>query len=180
MNLLRRKFEKSSRIEGDRPAARAVLRSESGQSLVELALIAPLLVTLVIGIVEMGRYAYLSIVLGNSARAGAAYAAQGLAYANDPTGILTAASNDFKDNGETSGLSVTSLMTCGCDKAGSVSPDDTATCSVKGAQACTAGGHWVITVHVTASAKFFALFKYPGIPPSLTITDTAAMRVKQD
>ena len=180
MNLLRRKFEKISCIEGDRPAAGDVRRHESGQSLVELALIVPLLVTLVIGIVEMGRYAYLSIVLGNSARAGAAYGAQGLAYSNDPTGIQTAASNDFKDNGETSGLSVNSFSTCGCDQTGSVSPDDTATCSVKGAQTCSSGGHWVITVHVTASAKFSALFKYPGIPPSLTITDTAAMRVKQD
>src|ERR1700730_8362816 len=48
---------------------RALLRSERGQSLVELALLTPLLLILIIGVVEMGRYASLGILVGNAARA---------------------------------------------------------------------------------------------------------------
>jgi Flp pilus assembly protein TadG len=51
---------------------RAIWRSEKGQSLVELALLTPILLLLVVGIVEMGRYATLSIEVANAARAGAA------------------------------------------------------------------------------------------------------------
>ena len=54
---------------------RRAFRSESGQSLLELALLTPLLMFMIIGIVEMGRYAYLSILVGNAAEAGAAYGA---------------------------------------------------------------------------------------------------------
>ena len=52
------------------------LRCESGQSLIELALLTPLLLALILGVVEMGRYTYLSILLGNAAEAGAAYGAE--------------------------------------------------------------------------------------------------------
>lgn len=48
-----------------------------------MALLTPLLLTLLIGIIELGRYAYLSILVGNAARAGAAYGAQSLAQSSD-------------------------------------------------------------------------------------------------
>jgi Flp pilus assembly protein TadG len=158
---------------------RGILRSQSGQSLVELALLTPLLLLMVVGTVEMGRYAYLSIVLGNSARAGAAYGAQGLAYSVDNAGITNAATNDFNDNGETSGLSVNPSVTCGCDTNGSPSAG-AASCTGNNAGICGGGSHWVVTVHVTVSATFKALFKYPGIPATIKETTTAVMRVKQD
>src|ERR1039457_7200500 len=102
------------------PPAPRNLRSQSGQSLVELALLAPILVLLVIGVVEMGRYYYLSIVLGNSAEAGALYGAQSLANSVNTTGIQTAADNDFQNNGQpVSNLTLTSVPplspVCGCD-----------------------------------------------------------------
>jgi len=70
---------------------RRTIGSQSGQSLVELALLTPLLLLLLIGIVEMGRYAYLSIVLGNAAETGALYGAQNLAASADTNGIKAAA-----------------------------------------------------------------------------------------
>lgn len=151
--------------------------SESGQSLVELALLAPILVLLVIGVVEMGRYYYLSIVLGNSAEAGALYGAQSLGQSADTTGIQTAADNDFQSNGQPVGnLTVTSSTACGCDSGGSII---SAVCNGTLTAGTCSTGHWVAAVQVTATATFTALTKFPGIPKSLTVTRTVTMRVKQ-
>ena len=158
-------------------------RSERGQSLIEVALLTPLLLSLLVGTIEMGRYAYLSILVGNAARAGAAYGAQSLAQSVDATGIQTAATNDFQNNGPNSAVLNVSggapdgtYVSCGCDSGGTIT---SATCSPKvnpNAGICVSG-HWVVMVQVKAAGTFNSLFKYPGIPQSLTITQTATMRV---
>ena len=164
------------------------LRSQRGQSLVEVALLTPLLLSLMVGTIEMGRYAYLSILVGNAARAGAAYGSQSLALSVDGTGILTAATNDFQNNGPSGGVLAVSggfpgnsnpYVSCGCDSGGTITA---ATCSpsVNPNAGICATGHWVVMVSVKASAKFNSLFKYPGIPASLTITETATMRVPNE
>ena len=159
------------------------MRSERGQSLVEVALLTPLLLALLAGTIEMGRYAYLSILVGNAARAGAAYGAQSLPQSVDVTGIQTAADNDFQNNGPGTGtLTISgggpsgSYTSCGCDSGGTITA---ATCSTSvnpNAGTC-ASGHWVVMVSVKAVGKFNSLFKYPGIPQSITVTETATMRV---
>jgi Flp pilus assembly protein TadG len=161
------------------------MRSERGQSLIEVALLTPLLLSLMVGTIEMGRYAYLSILVGNAARAGAAYGAQSLALSVDTAGIQAAATNDFQNNGPSSGVLTVSggnggsYVSCGCDSGGTITA---ATCSPKvnpNAGIC-ASGHWVVMVSVQAQATFTSLFKYPGIPASLTITETATMRVPNE
>jgi Flp pilus assembly protein TadG len=162
------------------------LQSQRGQSLIEVALLTPLLLSLMVGTIEMGRYAYMSILVGNAARAGAAYGAESLAQSVDSTGIQTAATNDFQNNGPGSGVltvsggaSGGSYVSCGCDSGGTITA---ATCSPKvnpNAGTC-ASGHWVVMVSVQAQATFSSLFKYPGIPASLTITETATMRVPNE
>ncbi len=154
---------------------RRKLISESGQSLLELALLTPLLLLLVIGIVEMGRYAYLSILLGNAAESGALYGAQSLTDSVNTTGILNAVQSDFQNGQGLAGITITSAATCGCDSGGATI---TNSCSGATAGSCTAG-HWVVMVQVTVTGTFTSLFQYPGIPQSLTITRTAGMRVKQ-
>lgn len=162
------------------PIARTfeILQSQSGQSLVELALLAPLLLLLLLGVVEMGRYAYLSIILGNAAESGALYGAQSLADSADTTGIQNAAQNDFSDGQSLAGLTVTSSPTCGCDSGGTTT---SAGCNqpANPTPGTCATGHWVVMVNVTATATFNSLTKYPGIPHSLTVTRTVSMRVKQ-
>ncbi|HEV2294147.1 MAG TPA: TadE/TadG family type IV pilus assembly protein [Tepidisphaeraceae bacterium] len=49
-------------------------RKPSGVAAVELALVLPLLVTIVLGVVDLGRFAYAHIALSNAARAGADFA----------------------------------------------------------------------------------------------------------
>jgi len=56
---------------------RALLRSQSGQALVEMALVMPLLILLLFGVIEMGRIGYTYISVSNAARAGARVASLG-------------------------------------------------------------------------------------------------------
>jgi Flp pilus assembly protein TadG len=152
----------------------SIRHSQSGQSLVEVAMMLPFLVLLLLGVIEIGRYAYISILVGNSARAGASYGIQSLAQSVDTNGIIAAADNDFKSNGQNvSNLTVTSSVSCGCDSNGTVSP---AACVGVGAGTCAAG-HWTVTLTVAASGTFAGLFNYPGIPPSITVSKSASMRV---
>jgi Flp pilus assembly protein TadG len=154
-------------------------RSESGQSLLEVALLTPLLLLLLLGVIEIGRYAYISILVGNAAKAGAAYASQGLAEAapSNPA-IQVAADNDFKSNGQlTSALTVSVTNSCGCDSGGSIT---SAACNgTLTAGSCPTGQHWVVMASVTCSGSFNSLFNYPGIPSPFTLSRTATMRVAQ-
>jgi len=150
--------------------------------MVEVALMLPFLLLLLLGVIEIGRYAYASMLVGSAARAGAAYGSYQLANAGVPTGqtvspgIQQAAQNDYQSNGQNiSTLTVTSTIQCGCDVGGVVTPNTFAACYPTTIPTCA--GHWVDTVSVTASGQFTALFNYPGIPPSLTVTRTSTMRV---
>lgn len=156
-------------------------RAEHGQTLLEVALLTPLLLLLLLGVIEMGRYAYISILVGNAAHAGASYAAQSLPQSADTNGIQTAADNDFANNGQqTSDLTVTSSTSCGCDSAGTVAAAGCVTATNPSAGTCPGGGNWVVFVSVTASGTFSGLFNYPGIPSSINISRTATLVVAQN
>jgi Flp pilus assembly protein TadG len=159
------------------------LRSQGGQALVELAFMVPILVLLAVGVIEIGRYAYIGVLVGNAARAGAAYGSLNLANASsDPAvkaKVQQAAINDFQNNGQT-GLTVASITTCGCDSNGTISVDTEANCDPVGVPPTCPSGNWVITIHVTASGTFSALFNYPGIPNPLDIARTSSMRVAKN
>jgi Flp pilus assembly protein TadG len=166
---------------------RRILRSQSGQSLVELALLTPILLLLVIGTVEMGRYTSLSILVGNAARAGAEYGAQNPITAGDTNCIQQAAANDVTGTfvslaspcakPSLSNWTFSSTFVCGCDNGGTIipSPETFAACSV----ACNVGAHLVTSVQVTVTGKFNSMFSYPGIPSPLTISSTATERVAE-
>lgn len=162
-----------------------ILLSPSGQSLLEVALLTPMLLALLLGAIELGRYAYISILVGNAARAGAAYGAQNLVLSVDTAGIKAAANNDFnnQNNGQnTNNLNVSSSTSCGCDSNGTIAGAATgAACrtSTNSFNGTCASGHWVVMVSVTASGTFNSLFNYPGIPKSLTVSNTATLRVAQ-
>lgn len=147
---------------------------EAGQTLLEVALVTPLLLALMIGIIEFGRYAYIGILVGNAARAGAAFGAQSPGTAGDTADIAIAATNDFQSNGQAvSNLTVNSSFACGCDSSGTVT---TEACNGTGAGSCVSG-HWIITVTVEAKGTFNSLFSFPGIPSNLTLDRTCTLRV---
>ena len=190
MNCVKRIWP-SLRTSGSEPRRRAQFWSDSGQSLVELALLTPLLLLLALGVIEVSRYTYIGIVVGNAARAGASF---GVVRPGDGPGIVTATCNDFLNNfggnpaplcdgtsSTTSNhLGVTSTQTCGCDKSGTIATLHTgaAYCDfVPKADMSACTGHWVAMINVEAKGKFPALSNFPGIPASLTLDKTAIMRV---
>jgi Flp pilus assembly protein TadG len=140
-------------------------RAQSGQSLVELALVLPLLLLLLVGVIEIGRYAYFDILVANAARAGAQYGAQSLTFAADIPGIKQAAWNDGLPS-----LAVTPTQLCGCNSGpgGLAGCPSTSICAKP-----------LVYVQVTVAGTFSSLFSYPGLPPSMTLTSTVTMRVSQ-
>ena len=161
-------------------------RSQSGQALIELAFVVPMLLVLALGVIEVGRYAYIAILVGNAARAGADYGAQSNAQSIDTTGIQNAAYYDFagaksgstKANGQTvSTLTITSTVSCGCDSGGAITSASCDSTTNPSAGTCTGTANWVVFVSVTASGTFNSLFSYPGIPTSITISRTATIPV---
>jgi len=158
---------------------RRALCWERGQSLIEVALLTPLLAGLLLGVIELGRYAYISILVGNAAHAGALYAAQGLAYAYNPPGITAAAQSDYANNGQNPSTLTVSTPTyaCGCESQGVMTPSSCSTSVSPTAGTCATGQDWVETVSVTASGTYKALFNYPWIPSSITVSATSTMNV---
>jgi len=152
------------------PSARrcAAWRADSGTSLLEMAVLTPFLLILLMGVIELGRFSYYSILVANAARAGAQYGAQNLGTAADTTGIKNAASQDGQS---LSSLTITSAQQCGCT--GSTL---SSTCP---ATSCTPPNHPLVYVQVTASATINSLFNYPGLPKSISLSSTNTTRVGQ-
>ena len=141
-----------------------VLRSESGTSLIEFALVLPVIVFLLLGLIEVGRYAYYAILAANAARAGVQYGAQGAQQANDTTGIQSAATQDA--------MSLSSLTAKAqelCSQNGGAL-QQCATGSVP-----ASGNVYYVKVQVTGT--YASLLSYPGIPTHIPVNGSAVMRV---
>src|SRR5258707_8994965 len=133
-------------------------KREQGQSLVEVALVLPLLLLLLIGIIEIGRFAFYGILVANAARAGAQYGAQNLATAWDNTGIQNAATNDGAVPGIT--MNVTKTRTCRCGNGG------------LGGCAGLTCNNLQVYLKVTASESVPSLFQYPGLPANMALSNS--------
>jgi Flp pilus assembly protein TadG len=140
--------------------------SRSGQTVVELAMLLPLLLVLCVGAIEIGRYAYFDILIANAARAGAQYGAQSLIQAADLNGITAAAQNDGLN-----GMTVAAIQQCTC-------PGGTPGACPTGAPACT---QQQVYVQVTTSDTYDSLFGFSWlpVPKQMFLTSTVTMRVSQ-
>jgi len=126
---------------------------------------APLLILLIVGIIDFGRFTYFSIQVMSSARAAVQYGAQNSTTASDIAGTTAAGLND---GASVPGLTVTpSSALCRCS-------DGTASCS---ASSCKSPNHTVTYVSATSSATLTPLIKYPGIPASIIISKTVEQQV---
>lgn len=148
--------------EGAPEYLRAALADTRGTSILEFALLLPILVLLLLGIIDIGRYADAAIVVASAARAGAQYGAQNLITAADQTGIANAAQLDAANNSvlnpnyaPPSGVQAPSAPVCGCpgSAVGSCSP----------LPSCNNGSP-VVYLQVNASGEFKSLFSFfPGL-----------------
>ncbi|HEX3370223.1 MAG TPA: TadE family protein [Candidatus Cybelea sp.] len=150
---------------------RKLLRCENGTGMVEFALVAPFLVLVFMGLLELGRYTYYSILAAHAARAAAAYGSQNTTSVKDTTGMQNVAVAD--------GGNLTTWTTNG---QGAVSAQPL--CSVNGSALSTCGANassppanTVYYVSVTVTGRFHTLVHYPGLPDDVWVSGSSTMRV---
>ena len=148
---------------------RNAARDDKGQAFVELALVLPIFILLLVGTAEVGRIAFASIEVSNAARAGVSYGAQNHSTASDTSGIQTAATQDGPDLTD---LQAVATQACTCSSGTSI------TCANAGTN-CLAPNRIIEYVQVQTSAVVGTVFKFPGIPNSITLRGYAMMRVAQ-
>lgn len=140
--------------------------SETGGSLLETALLVPMLTLLFLAVIDVGRLAYMSIEVSNAARAGASYGAQSHLTAVNSTGIGQAAKNDASD---LTGLTATATHYCQCSNGTSQ-----VTCSLS---SCTSA-RLLVYVQVSTSATFTPWFPFKGSPGSWSLSGLSTMRAE--
>ena len=150
------------------------LTSESGQSMLELAICLPVFALLILGAAEIANIAWASVQLNNAAHAGAQFGSHSRGFAADTADIEAAA------QAEAPRLTITfptaPAQTCSCI--------DTSTgAAAVGATGCTTlvqcPSPWVImdSITVTTQAVVRPLIHYPGLPASYTLHAQATMGV---
>ncbi|ERR1700722_3939890 len=145
---------------------RSPFTEAEGSSFVELAIVLPVFFLMFVPAVDIGRALYAYIEVASAAQAGAAY---GMQNPSDVSGMQSAAVS-----GTANLPNVTSTATYGCEcsdgTSGSASCTSTPSCSY----------NYVNYVDVVASATYVPIFKYPGLPPSMSISKEIRLRVGSD
>jgi Flp pilus assembly protein TadG len=139
---------------------RKLLRSRAGTAVVEFAVVLPMLLFLLMGLMELGRYGYLAMLCAHAARSGAAYGQQNVFTAADTTGIKSAALHDLG----TTGWTVTTSYNC---------QENNSVVSCVGQP--VSGETYYLQVKVTGT--FHSMFNYPGIPSSVSLSSTSTTRL---
>ena len=145
------------------------LSEECGQSMVEVALMLPFLITLFIGIADFGWLAYCYIEVANAANAGAHYAAQTVIDSADLNGIQAAVSADA---GNLTGVTSTVSLACTCS-------DGATTVTCTSFSACVVPHRVVDNVTVNTQVTVKPLFRFPGLGSTVTLKGSATMRVEE-
>jgi Flp pilus assembly protein TadG len=141
--------------------------NEDGNSLVELAVLMPMLILILAGAAELGRVAYESNAVTNAAYAGAFYGAQNHGTASDTANITAAA---VSDGANVAGLTATTATSCTC------SDGTTITCANAAAK-CASPARIEEFVQVNTSATVNPMFNYPGVSATWVLHGQATLRV---
>ena len=144
-----------------------------GQSVLEAALIAPILMFILLVVVEAGRMMYLSVALVHAADAGAEY---GATLTTDAafSAMQSAATNDIQASGLFNKLYPDNNFSASASNFCECSDGTTTSCT---ANTC-ASGAFAVFVKVMTSATYSTLVTYPGLPAAFTMNGQATMRVQ--
>lgn len=139
---------------------------ENGSSIVELALVVPVLIMILVGAADFGRAYWMSIQLASAAEAGAVYGV------NNPTDIAGIQSAAQMDAPSVPGLTATASYGCEC------SDGSNAVASCSATPTCQANYINYVNVSTTATYKF--LLSYPAFASSIKLSSKSRMRVGGD
>lgn len=155
------------------PRALPRWQRESGASVVEVALLTPLLVLILFGMLDLGRWVFLGLEVTSAARAGVQYGSLSQSNAHNSSGITTAAQNDVPD---ITGLIVTpNTSSCWCANA----PGTVVTCSTSYPYTACSNSSQIVLLKVTTSATYTPWFAIPPFKTTFTITGEAMMPTGQ-
>jgi Flp pilus assembly protein TadG len=141
-----------------------LLSSDSGNALVEFALILPIFTFIVLGVVNYSFRIQSGMQLAEAANAGAAFGSIPGNVANI-TGMQNAAKAAAPD---IAGLTAIANQVWTCMPGGT---------QVASSSTCSGYGTPIQYVEVTTSASVPALFSWPGLSSPLTLTQTVYFRV---
>ncbi len=156
-------------------------RTTRGSTLVEFAVVLPLLFMLTMGVTDFGRLFFHAITVANAAGTGAFYGAQNNVNAADSDTIEDRATEDAVNITVTS---ASATQFCECPAASSTDFTSTPTavsCDLAATPGtCPGGGYGfpAVYVRVDVTENFTTLGPYPGIPSSTTVNRNAFMRVQ--
>ncbi|MGC1679079.1 MAG: TadE/TadG family type IV pilus assembly protein [Candidatus Binataceae bacterium] len=144
-----------------------------GQSILEAALVAPILMFILLAVVEAGRMMYLSVALDHAADAAVEYGAT-TTTDGDLIGMQTAATNDVQASGlfnklyPSNAFAATATNFCQC-VGGAATSCTRNTC---------ASGAFAVFVQAKTTAIYATLVNYPGLPAAFTMKGQATLRVQ--
>jgi len=140
-----------------------------GSAMVELAVVVPLLLVTLVGLVDFGRAAFEAIEVENAAHAGAAFGQRSTGNALDEVGIRTAALADISEDMDPALVSVDSERYCQCEDGSD------ADCSIK----CSGETKLPpMYVRVRVDKQFQTFMDYPGVPTTIDIGREVSLRVR--
>ncbi len=165
--------------------ARQLRSAQSGQTLIEFALMLPFMMLLMLGVVEIGRAAFITMTVTNAATAGVEYGAQNGTTASDYAGMQQAAMCDANGIIGLGSCKFTGALTqipvatsgCACDTGDGTSCNTFVPCTDPSITSCT--GQVAECVQVTTHADFSPLFNYPGLPTMYHANGNAVQRVRK-
>jgi len=142
-------------------------RREDGNSLIETALVLPVLLLLLVGAVDIGRGFRAAMIVNAAARTGAAY---GIHYPTDVAGMALAAKTDTSKL-----VTVTPVATYGCE----CSDGTSATASCSSEPTCSSSMNSVYYVELDTSATYTPILPWPGIPTTIPLTAKVRLRASR-
>ena len=144
----------------------AVFRTTDGSSLIELALVLPVLLLILAVAVDLGQAFYICTELSSAAHDGALYGVHNL---SDLAGMQTAAQSG---SANLTGFSASATYGCECSDGSAV----VASCGAP--PSCSS--NYVNYVDVAVSATYSPIISFPGLPSQTTFRNEARMRVGGD
>jgi len=142
-------------------------RRQDGNSLIETALVLPVLLLLLAGAVDIGRSFRAAMVVNAAAQTGAVY---GIHSPTDVAGMVVAAKTDTSTF-----ITVTSTATYGCECPGG---GVTAIAACSSEPSCDPLNS-VYYVEVDTAATYTPMIPWPGIPATIPLTAKVRLRASR-
>ena len=155
------------------PVTRRRRATQGGNTLLEFALMATVLMLMTLGVVDFSRMFYVADMAMNAAAAGTEWGALSPAHYSDFEGMQTAAITDAKDYAGNNypGMTATASQVCRCSVGG-----EPVSCPAD----CNGvtGGSPQIYIQVTTMVPFSPVFAMPGLTTLTSISGKDMKRVQ--